>query len=414
MKNFDFPKNEFKVYHFCKICKERLEFANEKILQCPRCQSLCKKKDNDNFFMHIPLKPQLEEMVKSDLYCSLRKNCDESDVINGSVYKQFREKGIIGDNDLSTQFNVDGVNFARSSKKSMWPILVGVNELPYRLRKNNLYLCGLWYGKKKPPMNLYLKPFVEEMKELYNNGIECIPFGSEEPITIKVHTLFCSVDSVARPLCQNMKQFNGKYGCGYCMHEGVKVGKNKRIFPFNNNISPRNAKQYLKHVKSSVKRDKAVKGVKGPSILSLLPNFDMIHCFPPDYMHAWLLGVAKLFTTTWLDSKNKDEPFYLGSKKDEFNDRLLNFLPPSEITRTPQPIWDGYKANEWKNFVIYSSVVCLKDLLPSKYLKHWELFVFSLSLVNKNEVNENDIQLCQKALEKFVMDAESLYGQNYI
>ena len=345
MKDFDFPKNDFKIYHFCKRCTERLEFGNEKFVTCPRCNSICKKKDNDNFFIHIPLKPQLAEMLNSDLYCSLRKNCDESDVVNGSVYKQFRENGIIGDNDISIQFNVDGVNFARSSKKSMWPILAGVNELPYRLRKDNLFLCGLWYGKKKPPMNLYLKPFVDEMNNLYNEGLIYNQTESDEHVIVKVHTVFCTVDSVARPLVQNMKQFNGKFGCGYCIHEGLKVGKNKRVYPVNQNSTPRTAKQYRKYVRKSVKKEKAYKGVKGPSVLSLLPNFDMIECFPPDYMHNWLLGISKLFITTWLDSKNRDKPFYLGPKKDEFNERVLNFQPLTEVSRTPQSVWDGYKAN---------------------------------------------------------------------
>ena len=56
----------------------------------------------------------------------------------------------------------------------------------------------------------------------------------------------------------------------------------------------------------------------------------------------------------------------------------------------------------------------MKWLLPAKYLKHWQLFVFSKSLLNKNIVNENDLNRAEKALEKFVQDTETLYGQLYM
>ena len=45
----------------------------------------------------------------------------------------------------------------------------------------------------------------------------------EEPIRIKVHTLLAPVDSVARPAIQNIKQFNGKHGCSYCIISGESV-----------------------------------------------------------------------------------------------------------------------------------------------------------------------------------------------
>lgn len=39
---------------------------------------------------------------------------------------------------------------------------------------------------------------------------------------------------------------------------------------------------------------KAVHGVKGPSeLMKLYPNFDLIHSFVPDYMHAVFLRVVR-------------------------------------------------------------------------------------------------------------------------
>ena len=102
-----------------------------------------------HYFIYIPLKDQLKEMVNSKLYLQMREECRESDVINGRVYKNLRGKGIIKDNDITLQINVDGINLCKSSHKSLWAVIVGVNELPHRLRKNNPLLVTMWYGEKK-------------------------------------------------------------------------------------------------------------------------------------------------------------------------------------------------------------------------------------------------------------------------
>ena len=38
--------------------------------------------------------------------------------------------------------------------------------------------------------------------------------------------LIALLNAVARPLLQNCKQFNGRYGCGFCLHEGTATDKN--------------------------------------------------------------------------------------------------------------------------------------------------------------------------------------------
>lgn len=46
-----------------------------------------------------------------------------------------------------------------------------INELPYTVRRKHMFLCGLWYNEEKPPMNLYLKMFVDEIIELEQHGM---------------------------------------------------------------------------------------------------------------------------------------------------------------------------------------------------------------------------------------------------
>lgn len=241
---------------------------------------------------------------------------------------------------------------------------------------------------------------------------------NREPINIKVHTILCSVDSVARPLIQNVKQYNGLYGCSYCFQKGehISVGRGfARVYCYCKSIRVRTSNDHEKFVRLALERGKVIKGVKGSSIMALVPNLNIIYSYPPEYMHACIIGVGKLFGTEWFDSKNRTEKWYLGSKSTEFDNRLLAIKPPCEITRTPQSIINNkYKANDWKYFILYYSVSCLSGLMDNKYYKHWFLFVFSLSIFLKASITDVEFRLAKKALIQFVKEIEKLYGKRFM
>lgn len=73
--------------------------------------------------------------------------------------------------------------------------------------------------KASQNMITFLTAFVAELKELEQTGIKWMDSANVEH-TSKVNLLLCSSDSVARPPLRNTKQFNGKYGCDFCLHTG--------------------------------------------------------------------------------------------------------------------------------------------------------------------------------------------------
>ena len=300
------PEKELVKYYYCPQCLTSLDLL-ENSTNCRYCKQQYTKsslEDGGSYFVYIPLTKQIIDIVNSYLYTHLRQQCNESDVINGNVYKQLLDNNIIGKNDLSIQWNVDGVSYFKSSNCSIWPIQMSVNELPYRLGKKNIILCGLWEGVNKPCMNLYLKPFVTELIELQNNGIFFTTFlHIHELIKIKVYAILCIVDSVARPMVQNMKQFNGVYGCPYCYHKGEMVASgNGHARVYDSLIKELCTKaKHEEHVRKVVELDKAVKGVKGPAVTSLVWSLDIINAYPSEYMHGCLLGITKLFVRAWFN-----------------------------------------------------------------------------------------------------------------
>ena len=153
-----------------------------------------------------------------------RFKCNLCDTLtDGILYKKFIRSFPENErqNIVTATFNTEGSPVFKSSKFSIWPIQLIINELPFRVRSSNPIVCGLWFGKDKPKMNIFLKPFVEYMNKLANVGVKCKINNAER--FIKVHTICSCVDSAARPPMQGIIQYNGYYGCSWCMHPGVYI-----------------------------------------------------------------------------------------------------------------------------------------------------------------------------------------------
>ena len=414
------PDPNVVTYYFCPKCEITINFETVDQAECIKCNNIYTRlrlKKTRNYFFNLPLEPQLKDLINTKRFQEFRKDCDESDIVNGRVYRRLREQNIILENDITIQWNTDGVNIFNSSIQSIWPILVMVNELPYRLRKNNMLLCGLWFGEKKPPMNLFLRPFIDELIRLHQHGFLSTTFLNEVPVRIKIHTLLSPVDSCARPAIQNIKQFNGKFGCSYCLHEGenVTVGRGTTRVYRGDMKTLRTINQHNRDAKKA-NGNLPVRGVKGYSVVSLIPLFHITKCFPPDYLHSILEGVVKLFVCASFNTENSGKAWYLGRVIDAVDEKLRRIKPPCEVTRTPGSLKHRkkWKASEWRSFLLYYLLICFDNFLPQRYIKHWFLLVYSMTIFSKPKITEDQFKKAKKALRKFVLNVEVLYGKQYM
>ncbi|MGH0116610.1 UNVERIFIED_CONTAM: hypothetical protein FKN15_057450 [Acipenser sinensis] len=321
---------------------------------------------------------------------------------------------------LTLTFNCDGVPVFKSSKFNMWPILCSVNELPPNIRSKHVLLCGLWFGMEKPKMFSFLEPFVNECIQLSKTGLNWQDPRDDSLKNIKVYTLCGVCDSVAKPLVQNFKQFNGKYGCSLCLHPGEQVKKGcgtVRVYPHTSEIpEEREHTTTVALSEIAVREGTDILGVKGPSPLINMPKFDLIHGMVPDYMHCVLLGVCRQLATLWFESKYHRQPWYIGNCMREVDKFLLSIQPPSSISRTPRSITlrKYWKAHEWQTWLLYYSLPLLKDMLPTAYYSHWALLVEGISVLLSSNLSREDITHANEALAYFVACVEDLYGKEHM
>ncbi|KAL7299457.1 hypothetical protein TKK_0007698 [Trichogramma kaykai] len=243
--------------------------------------------------------------------------------------------------------------------------------------------------------------FLDKFVALINNvEISCII--KNEIRSLRLHILTCCVDAAARAPIQGIKQFNGHYGCNWCLHPGVTHGVKR--FPILKDIPNFREHEEMVNLMLEANPDDPKFGVMYPSPLINLPKFDLVEGFIPDYLHMALEGVAKQFTNYILC--NLDE-----MDIERLDDKMLSIAVPQQISRRTRKISDrkDWKAREWENFVLYYSPVIFIDLLSSSKLEHWLLFVESLYIILLDSIHIDNLNRADENLHRFVSRIESLY-----
>lgn len=299
-------KNPLKKHYYCPSCSGYIENPME-----TTCSHLiCKKEFREKvpYFLEIPVIEQIRsKFQQSGFYEQLQgrfhQPADEKykDIYDGTLYKNYFVNGgpLSCPENISFVFNTDGASVFKGNNTSIWPVLMTINELPYKVRmmRENMILAGLWFGKQKPSMSTFLKPFKQTMLEFYK-GIEIIS-ADRGSFVCRGFLLAGTADLPARTLICNPVQYNGSFGCWKCLHKGktAKVGKgHTHVFPFCHDDPkgpPRTKENVVQDAQEIVqlKQTKNVQnldGVKGPSWLLLLPDLSVVDGIAIDYMHGVL------------------------------------------------------------------------------------------------------------------------------
>lgn len=212
------------------------------------------------------------------------------DIVDGSIYRQ-----LAGPDTIVIYFGFDGVQYSEKPvKKSIWPLILFLAELPFNLRQKFAFPIAVHKGNKQP-QNIMLEPFISELLEYLNEPIEiAVPIGNKiQTKKFYVKLLIGICDAPARAKVLKMVQHNGFFGCNYCKtlctsHEDI----NCRIYPMNMDFELRTNEEWRKlayraeQVGVTKANEHMFFGIRGVSPLMELPYLDMVSVLPPEFMHS--------------------------------------------------------------------------------------------------------------------------------
>lgn len=419
-------------YFYCNNCSYAFGVQDNSIhrlLDCPECGHCNNISDltKASFFVLYSLAPQIELLLTNE---TIRNNLSHpkkiiekcvpnvmTDLYDGQCYKEFAKS--LPDNDdhivISFTVSTDGSPLFKASNFSIWPFFASINELPPLIRMKNILLGGLWFGKKKPHMDLFLGPVVEELKKM-ETGFP-VQLNGEEVI-MHAYTIACCVDSGARGAVQGINTHSGYFSCNWCEIPG-EYFDHKVVFPFPE-IPPKKRSHagVIEQARECVNDDKLayVYGVQYLSPLANLSKFNIVNGMVFDYAHNIPFGISRSFLTEWLT--NTSRGFYIGSPDDlkELDRKMMCLTPPIEIRRPVRKVTEyaNWNAREYDNWTSVFSIVVLSGILPLKFVTHWSYLVQGMFLLTRQSATPEHANVAHKLLLHFERDVEVLYGKSYM
>ncbi|XP_046408572.1 uncharacterized protein LOC124173112 [Ischnura elegans] len=415
-----FNSNFSMTMHFtCEFCGHYLgKSGDENLETCVNCEFFNSTKGYryDHTFITLDVRTQLQEIVVGckDDFMFLTSAAPSDilvDIQSGSLYgKKIRREDEQFPSWMSLTFNADGAQVFKD-RTTVTPIYLMINELKCKQRRKNMVLAGLWYGKEKPRFDVFMDSFVNEMNELYRDGIDVPCDGVMK--TVRFVTLCCCVDTVARAPLQGITGVNGYYCCSWCTLKGEYVNGTVKYTHCDANPEPRTEEGLSLCYEQVMHSGEKVMGIQAISPLLNLSSFDMVWGFVPDYMHQILLGVVKRCTENFLTHTERE--YYVGSTSslNTIDSRITSMHVPHFLKRQPKCLSNRkhMKAKDFEIWFLFLSVPILNGILLKKYLSHWKLLVRAISILLRDELHTDDVDSAELMLTEYVAKHEEYYGK---
>lgn len=428
MRKFIKPDLTYEFHIECSKCKIYTSSISSKF-NCTGCGKKLTTVES-NHFVYVPLKQQLLKSIGKNISriksYEIERNENRTagiirDMHDSVLHQQVQDK-YKNATILPLTINTDGAVVHKCSKKSLWAIQIYLNCLPPVLRyiPKNILVVGFYFGEKKPNMHDFFLPLFQELESIYKEGSLCVQNNGEKYNFIPF-ILQCCCDLPAKAEVQSMISHNGYYSCGYCYHPGksIKSKPNSKSFVryvHQEKPSALRTHDNMLNIYKTLKSNPLM-GVKNISCMIGAKEFDLVHGYCIDYMHCVLLGVMVKLLSLWLDSVNHKSPYYIEPKKQcTLDQRLIKIKPNSNISRKPRPLSERskYKANEYRNLLLFYLPHSLQDLLPKKYINNFKLLSSSIYTLLKKEITLEEIDISEIKLHQFADEYELLYGADKV
>ena len=331
--------------------------------------------------------------------------------------------------------NIDGLPLSRnSSSSSFWPILGLIKG------EKTPFVIGVFHGLKKPQcVNEFLTPFVEEFIKIRDaGGIDHdLRNGKTVKREVKIIAVVCDAPAkcmatgTAGHTSKVIKLFNKEaifisfypiifsttqVACSKCHTRGITYKKDSeqrgRVVFHDHRAEPRT------HLSFISRTDLVFHGHER-SILEKI-DIDMVQDIVLDYMHVVCLGVMRKLLKFWVKRDTKRNLIPLNFVQ-RISERLV-FLRkkiPKNFARLPRSLLElaNWKATEFRQFLLYTGPLVLKDLLPEELFQHFLCFHTAIKLLSSNTEGFNRstvLNHCERLLFHFVSESPKLYGWHFL
>uniref|UniRef100_A0A182PX78 Transposase domain-containing protein n=1 Tax=Anopheles epiroticus TaxID=199890 RepID=A0A182PX78_9DIPT len=296
---------------------------------------------------------------------------------------------------FSLNISVDGLPLHKSTRKQFWSILISIQERP----ETPVLMIGNFLGESKPSsVEQYLRPLVDELNDLIQNGIQI----SNKFIEVRVRAFIA--DSPARAFIKGVAYFNQKIGCQRCTVEG-RYHNIARVMCFPGIDAPprtdedfRNGKYGDHHRERTPLRDLLW--------FNLITNVVVADC-----LHLIDYGVTRTMLKGWMLGKLGTHGKWSSNTLSKINSLLKQVELPLEFHRKFRNIEDIglWKASEFKMFLRYASFVVLKEALTETEYQHFMLYFCAITLLS-SEVYREFWYEANELLRQFVINYGLIYA----
>lgn len=333
------------------------------------------------------------------------RTVDPGEYVHIGLTKQIRKILNFFDKNVSElclDIGIDGLPLYKSSSVGLWPIL---GRIVNPNKNIDVFLIGTYIGVSKPSrVDVYLHDFLSEYNVLRTNGL----VSEDRSIKISIRAFIC--DTPARAYLQDIKGHTSFRGCSKCQQVGKRIGNTNTFstrkglprtdISFSERLDPDFHQAYTQNFKLDLEKA----GIK------------MISQFPVEPMHLVDLGVMKKMLNLLL--KNKTVVKLNKIDKLNMSTILLGLSPyiPKEFARKPRSFNEvhRWKATEFRQFLLYTGVVVLKEILPLFLYNHFLLLHCTYRILLHPMAFNGDLTVVDKMIQRFVKNFSRYYGNSNV
>ena len=148
------------------------------------------------------------------------------------------------------------------------------------------------------------------------------------------------------------------------------------------------------------------------SELMNLPYFDAPRMLIIDPMHNLYLRSQNILLRNFIR-----KGLYFSGKVEMIQERVNTCIVPSGIGRIPVKIQSGFSnftADQWKNWVLYFSILVLHDIVTGSVMECWQHFVLACRKLVTRTVSTDNVKLGDALLLQFCRRTEQLFGKESV